>query len=134
MITYTILIVDDDPDDIEILRSAFHEIGAREIQGVLSMPQALDHLQSIEDINDLPKLIITDLNMPGQNGYELLRFLKASPRYRHIPVIVCSTSVSCKEKETSLSLGAIDYIPKPVLVVDYKNLAAKMVARINIDV
>ena len=131
MLTCRILIVDDDPDDIDLLRSSFHEIGVKEVQGVHSMLKTIEFLQSIDDLNDLPKIIITDLNMPGQNGYELLKFLKNNTRYKHIPVIVFSTSISCKEIETSMALGALDYISKPVLLEDYIDFAFKMNARIT---
>lgn len=131
MITCHILIVDDDPDDIDLLRSALHEIGVKEVHGVYSMQKAIEFLQPIVAINDLPKLIITDLNMPCHNGYELLKFVKTSPRYLHIPVIVFSTSLLGKEIQTSLALGALEYIPKPVLVEDYIDLAVKIKSLIN---
>ena len=126
MVTCQILIVDDDPDDIDILRTSFSEIGVKEVDGVESMRGAIAFLQSIADPNNLPKIIITDLNMPGQNGYDLLKCLKASAQFQHIPVIVFSTSLSNKEKEVSLSLGALDYIPKPILVEDYTDVAIKI--------
>lgn len=90
------------------------------------MRGAIAFLQSIADPNHLPKIIITDLNMPGENGLELLKLLKASAQFHHIPVIVFSTSLSNKETEVCLSLGALDYIPKPVQVEDYRNVVVKI--------
>ena len=60
-----ILIVDDDPDDREILIDTFQQIGLNLVQGVSSAETALAYLQAIEEDEELPKLIITDLNMPG---------------------------------------------------------------------
>ena len=77
------------------------------------------------------RIVNTDLNMPCQSGYDFLHFLKASPLYKDIPVIIFSTSVSEKELETSLASGALDYIPKPVLIEDYKGVAFKMNAKIT---
>ena len=131
MLTCRILIVDDDSDDIDLLLSSFHEIGVKEVHGVHSMPEAIKFLQFLGDLNALPKIIITDLNMPGQNGFELLKFLKNTTLYKQIPVIVFSTSISCKEIETSLALGALDYIPKPVLLEDYIDFASKINTRIS---
>ena len=131
MLPCKILIVDDDRDDLDLLHSSFYEIGVKNIHTVESMREAIEFLKSAAGINILPKLIITDLNMPGQSGYDFLKFLKTTPHYMHIPVIIFSTSVSDKEIRKSLLLGAIDYIPKPVNLKDYVELAIKMNARIE---
>ena len=68
-----------------------------------------------------------------QISYELLKFLKTTPLYMHIPVIIFSTSISEKEIKKSLSLGALDYIPKPILIEDYIDLVSKMNKRITGD-
>ena len=133
MVTCRILIVDDDRDDLDLLCSSFHEIGVKEIHAVESVQEAIEFLQNADDKKELPKLIVTDLNMPGQCGYELLKFLKTTPLYMHIPVIIFSTSISEKEIKKSLSLGALDYIPKPILIEDYIDLVSKMNKRITGD-
>jgi len=128
-----ILIVDDDPDDIDILCASFQEIGVKNAHGVQSMQRAIELLESITDEIKLPAIIITDLNMPRQNGYELLKFIKASTRYKQIPIIVLSTSLSSNEIKKSLGLGALGYIPKPVLKEEYINLAVKIKSMIKND-
>lgn len=133
MVTCRILIVDDDRDDLDLLCSSFHEIGVKEVNAVESVQEAIEFLQNADDKKVLPKLIVTDLNMPGQCGYELLKILKTTPLYMHIPVIIFSTSISEKEIKKSLSLGALDYIPKPILIEDYIDLVSKMNKRITGD-
>jgi CheY-like chemotaxis protein len=126
MRTCNILVVDDDPDDRDILTETFQQIGVERIYGVATAEAAIVFLQEIADDRDLPKLIITDLNMPGISGYELLRALKEMHRYQHIPVIVCSTSSAVYEAENCLASGAKDYITKPSAISDYLHITHKM--------
>jgi CheY-like chemotaxis protein len=58
-----------------------------------------------------PASIVLDIMMPKEDGWELLRTLKADPNSRHIPVIVCSV---LKEPDLASMLGAFAYLPKPV--------------------
>jgi CheY-like chemotaxis protein len=82
----------------------------------------LSHLYSIKEDTQLPRLIITDINMPKMTGLELLALLKANARYKHIKVIVLSTAykqdydIQCKE------LGATDFIQKPSSFAEMKDL------------
>jgi CheY-like chemotaxis protein len=127
MLTCKILIVDDDSDDLEILVETFNKVGVERALGVSSAEEAISFLQSITNDEDLPELIVTDLNMPGINGHELLRALKEMSRYQHIPVVVvCSTSDSIHEMERCLRSGARDYLTKPNSLAGYLNITRKM--------
>jgi CheY-like chemotaxis protein len=128
MFTCKILIVDDDPDDREILIDTLKESGVQQVYGVGSAQEAFAFLQGIKEEQYLPKLIVTDLNMPGINGQELLNALKEMSRYRHIPVIVCSTSSSPVDMKNCLSSGAKDYLTKPTEFAGYLNLTQKLSA------
>ena len=77
-----LLIIDDDKEDVEILTEAFSECGVNEIQYVFSAMQAFMYLQSIDNKEDLPKLIITDLYLPGISGKEFLTDLKRMEKYQ----------------------------------------------------
>ena len=63
--------------------------------------------------SSLPELILLDVMLPGENGVELLRRLKAQPRYRDIPVIMATAKGAEYDKIQSLDLGADDYLVKP---------------------
>jgi len=121
-----VLVVDDDADDRDILIETFQQIGVARVEGVDSAEAAIAFLQAIPADQDLPKLIITDLNMPGISGSELLCGLKQMSRYQHIPVIVCSTSSSPKEMENCLASGATDYVTKPSAVSDYVQITHRL--------
>ncbi|MEW6220470.1 MAG: HD domain-containing phosphohydrolase [Thermodesulfobacteriota bacterium] len=75
---------------------------------------ALDGETALEDIaNGPPDLILLDIMMPGLNGYEVCRRLKANPRTRDIPVIFLSALTGEDDEVAGLKLGAVDYIAKP---------------------
>ena len=76
MAGHKILIIDDDTDDVEILSEAFTQNGVKSVNYVHSAIQAFMYLESIENKEDLPKLIVTDLYLPGITGKEFLADLK----------------------------------------------------------
>ncbi|RYY98772.1 MAG: response regulator [Chitinophagaceae bacterium] len=121
-----ILIIDDDPDDREFLIDSFRQTGVEGIVGVASAEAAFAFLQQIPDGHDLPRLIVTDLNMPGINGYEFLRALKQIQRYRHIPVIVCSTSSMPTDAQAARASGAEAFITKPATFSEYVHVTQQM--------
>ncbi len=112
---FQILVVDDDLEDRLILDIFFKEeqldshVTYRE-----NGQQALHFLENISDDSLLPRLIVLDLNMPILNGTQTLFQLKQTLRFRNIPVIIFSTSQNETEKRKCLSLGAVDYMVKPL--------------------
>lgn len=126
MRTCNILIVDDDSDDRDIFLETFQQIGVENVYGVASAEAAIVFLQKITEDKDLPKLIITDVNMPSVNGLELLRVLKQIKRYQQIPIIVCSTSSAHHHAEACLAAGATDYITKPSTMSGYLTITRQL--------
>lgn len=121
MITFQIVIVDDDEDDRELLREAFEKAGIEPVLVVSSAQALFRYLQKIED-NRFPSLIVTDLNMPETNGLELLKTLKTTERLKTIPVVVWSTANDPKEMKSARLLGAEDYVIKPIRLTGYQEL------------
>jgi len=101
----TILVVDDNADMIGLFQRylAGYEVT---IVGVTDSAQTLPLATKLQ-----PRLITLDVMMPQQDGWEVLQRLKESPETQHIPVIVCSV---LKESRLALSMGASDYITKPI--------------------
>lgn len=109
-----ILIADDDQEDRFLLDIAFKEIGSFEnLFMVENGVQVIDYLNACNDNAALPALIVLDLNMPVLGGIDTLQRLKATERFRNIPVIIHSTSMYEAEKEKCLQIGAVDFIKKP---------------------
>jgi twitching motility two-component system response regulator PilH len=62
----------------------------------------------------LPDLILMDVVMPGQNGFQLTRTITRDPRYAHLPVIMCTSKNQETDRVWGLRQGAKDYVVKPV--------------------
>jgi CheY-like chemotaxis protein len=108
----TILLVDDDSDDREILRDAF--VAKHKDNREYVFIETGDHLlEYLENNGELPALVMLDLNMPGKDGREALKQIKSDERWRSIPIIIFTTSGSQRDKEMSYSLGANCFITKP---------------------
>jgi putative two-component system response regulator len=104
----TILIVDDSADSVELIGSILK--GQYRVKAAIDGGRALD----IALGEDPPDLILLDIVMPGLDGYEVCSRLKKSPKAAEIPVIFLTAKSDAVDEERGLSLGAEDYIAKPV--------------------
>jgi len=104
---HTILIVDDAPENIDILRAILspHYHVKVASTGERALKIALGEVS--------PDLILLDIMMPGIDGYEVCRTLKANPDKKHIPIIFVTSMEEQEDEEFGLQLGAEDYIIKP---------------------
>src|ERR1700687_1818160 len=85
-----ILLVEDNPHDVEITRRALEK---GQVTNRLTVAQdGQQALDILAENRDLPSLILLDLNLPRVDGIEVLKVIKADPALRHIPVIVLTTS------------------------------------------
>ena len=125
-----ILIIDDDEDDIGILSEALAQAGVDQLHYVFSAMQAFIHLQETP-ADCLPKLIITDLYLPGITGAEFLQDLKKMEKYKDILVVVLSTIKSETEIKRYLELGAADFLHKPNTYEDYLKVAEQIKQKIK---
>jgi two-component system response regulator len=114
-----ILVVKDDPDDLELLRHTFGEMGIRNpVEIARDGQEALDYVfcTGAHAGRDAiaPQLILLDLNLPKIGGIEVLRAIKADPRTRAIPVVILTSSREERDMVEGYQLGANSYIQKPV--------------------
>jgi CheY-like chemotaxis protein len=107
----TILIVDDDPDDVQLFCEAIAEIN--KTFHCFFAENGEEALQRLKAAIVKPDFIFLDLNMPRMSGTQCLMQLKNNPQFANIPVIIYSTSKIKKDVEESLRLGAISFITKP---------------------
>jgi len=108
-----ILMIDDDVEDRMLMQDMLTEIGVPDIAHYEENGEnALSYLEKLSP-NELPAVIVLDLNMPKLNGTQVLKLLKADEKLRDITVIIYSTSVNYIEKEQTLKLGAHSYVIKP---------------------
>ena len=118
-----ILYVEDDADDIYFFRESLAKSGTKvNFTSAGNGEEALYYLHEISKLEELPALIILDLNMPRQDGRQTLRYLKESPVFTDIPVVILSTSENKLDKETCKKLGAVSYIQKPTYFEEYEQV------------
>ena len=115
-----ILLVEDNPDDVELTRLAFEEANvANPVVVAADGAEALDYLfargkYAGRDPKQLPSIVLLDLNLPKLDGREVLQAIRANPATRELPVIVLTTSAEPFDVEASYALGVNSYIQKPV--------------------
>ncbi len=127
---FTILIADDDLDDVQLTRDCIDEnkLPIR-VNDVNDGQFLLDHLNSLaSDTQEsvLPHLILLDLNMPRKTGLEALQELKADARLCRIPVIVFSTSKAQKDIDKAYELGASCFVSKPNTLEEWCDKMGKL--------
>ena len=117
-----ILYVEDNDDNVYVLKRWFSIVGFELIvandgeQGVAMAAQAL------------PDLILMDQSLPGIDGWEAARQIKASPVTRHIPVIALTANAMSGDREKALAAGCDDFDTKPV---DFERLVEKIRAHVK---
>ncbi|MCX2979055.1 diguanylate cyclase [Candidatus Marimicrobium litorale] len=103
----SILIIEDDPSNRRIIAktlSPFYRV-VMASDGSKGVLRAKKHR---------PSLILLDINLPDQSGFDVLKTLKKNEDTRDIPVLCLTAATTEKEEEKSLSLGAVDFIGKPI--------------------
>jgi two-component system response regulator len=115
-----ILLVEDNPDDVELALLALseHRLGNR-IHVARDGAEALDFLfgagqPEAHTVKPAPRLILLDLKLPKVDGLEVLQRIKGEPQTRHIPVVVLTSSREERDVVQSYQLGVNSYIVKPV--------------------
>ena len=113
-----VLLVEDDPGDVQLTKEAFEEHKVRNRLTVVSDGvDALAYLRrdpSVYPDAVRPDLILLDLNLPRRDGREILGEIKADEDLRTIPVVVLTTSEAEEDIARSYDLGANAYVTKPV--------------------
>ncbi len=103
-----VLVVDDTPDNLLLMRELLEE--QYRVRTAGSGPAGLR--AAVEEPR--PDLILLDVNMPGMDGYEVCRRLKADPLTRDIPLMFLTARADRDDEQQGLALGAVDYLGKPV--------------------
>lgn len=106
----TILVVDDNADNIDVLNGILRPF--YKVKAALNGEVAL----KIAHSKHKPDLILLDVMMPGMDGHEVCRQLKANPITSDIPVIFVTAKTEIQDEKIGFELGAVDYITKPVSV------------------
>jgi len=104
----TILVVDDTPENIDVLNSI---LGAEfSVKVALNGKRGVDLAES----HPQPDMILLDIMMPDMDGYQVISYLKSNPATVNIPVIFVTGKSNVADEAKGLKLGAVDYITKPI--------------------
>lgn len=117
---YLILSIDDDPDDIAMLKDAFDSLQVNyRLVEAHNGEEGVKALQQLSDAGTLPCLIVLDINMPKMDGREAFNAIRKESRFAEIPVVIFSTSSSPMDK-MFFSRKSVEYFVKPI---DFKKLS-----------
>jgi CheY-like chemotaxis protein len=106
----SLLVIDDNVDDIEIVRVALKSLGF-EIQ----MDEALDGEMAIRLLNDKgfrPNFVLLDLKLPGMSGIDVLREIRSDEKFEGLPVFISTCSILDSDISEAMAAGASGYISK----------------------
>jgi len=109
-----ILLVEDNPDDVELTLRVFrnHHV-ANEVVVARDGVEALELLHG-QSPGHLPSLVLLDLKLPRVDGLEVLRRIRSNPATARLPVVILTTSLEERDIIASYDLGANSYVQKPV--------------------
>jgi CheY-like chemotaxis protein len=116
----TILLVEDNPSDIELTKRALQKAHImNKLVTAETGEEALDYLFGTgpytgRDVHDMPTLILLDIKLPGLDGIEVLRHIRQSPLTHRQPVVILTSSKEEQDIAASYDLGANSYVRKPI--------------------
>lgn len=129
---FSILQVEDNEDDVLLLRRAFkHASINNPIQVVSDGEQAIDYLAGTGPFANrkkypLPGLVLLDLKLPGKSGLEVLEWIREQPALKTVPVVVFSSWANKSDVEHATHVGSDSYVLKPMDVDQYNEFAKRL--------
>ena len=122
MSRFKILVVDDEPRNLQLLRQIL-----KDDYDLVFAKSGEDALKNIE--TNLPDLVLCDVMMPGLSGFEVCERMKADARTQHVPVIFVSAMGEEADEQKGIDVGGSDYLVKPV-----RPAMVKLKARIHLSI
>ncbi|TVZ55584.1 response regulator receiver domain-containing protein [Lutibacter sp. Hel_I_33_5] len=122
MVSYNILLIEDDEIERIKFRRVCQKNGAS--HKIVEASNGEKALELLQNKDELPNIILLDLNMPKMNGLEFLKTLKKDDALKYVPIFVLSTSNNYKDIKDCYSLGVCGYLIKPLHFEVYKEKIA----------
>jgi two-component system, chemotaxis family, response regulator PixH len=117
-----VLVVEDSPSELELISSYLRESG----YVVISTNNAKDAITKTTEYK--PDVVVTDVVMPGMNGFELCRNLKKNPETKQLPVVVCTSKNQELDRLWGMKQGVDVYVTKPFTREDILRAIKSVVA------
>ena len=127
MKSINILLVEDNEGDILLTTEALEDSKIiNTITVIRDGKKAVDFFEGLNSKADMPDLVLLDINLPKMSGHEVLAYIKKSEKYKHIPVIMLTTSSSERDILSAYKHYANCYITKPIDIADFMSAIAKI--------
>jgi two-component system response regulator len=128
----TILLVEDSPDDAALAEAAFARLGldhhlAVAADGETALEYLLHDGAGGDRARSMPDLVLLDLKLPGIDGFEVLRRVRADARAGLLPVVVLTSSIEERDVVACYRLGANSYIRKPINFDEFVQVLGQLV-------
>jgi two-component system, chemotaxis family, response regulator Rcp1 len=127
---FRILIADDDEEDVQLTKECLadnrHPVAVNEVEDGQYLIDLLKNKLPVNGGNQLPQLILLDINMPRKDGLQALKEIKEDLQLCKIPVVMFTTSVAPKDIERAYALGANCYVTKPQSVQEWCKVVADL--------
>jgi len=121
------LLVDDDPNDIELVQLAIQDLTAIHTLDILTDgAQAVEYLLGSAErspVATLPRFLLMDLKLPKLTGVEVLQALRQDPRTRYLPVVIMTSSSEDRDLNNCYDLSVNSYVVKPVNFLRFQEFA-----------
>ena len=127
-----ILLVEDNPDDVELTKRALKRSGVvNELVVTRDGVEALDYVfcrgsYAVRDPSVIPTVILLDLKLPKLNGFEVLKQIRASEQTKLLPVVILTSSKEEQDVLSGYKLGANSYVRKPVDFIQFTEAARQL--------
>lgn len=121
-----VLLIEDDAIEVMKLNRTVSKLGLT--HNIIEANNGEEALKLLEKKDQLPDIILLDLNMPRINGIEFLKILKADERLRYIPTIILTTSNNQQDLLECYKIGIAGYMLKPLKYEDYVSKIEKLLA------
>jgi len=125
-----ILLVEDDIDDVDLLKDALLENNVEyQMEVIMEGDKVFKYLESVET---LPEIIVMDLNLPRTGGKEILQEIKSNYTLTQIPIVVLTTSSSKEDIEYCINMGISKFITKPATLEGWNNTIKAILHVVNL--
>lgn len=104
----TIVLIDDKPSVLDQWQTLLSD----HFQKIIAVTNGIQALEVCDNI--IPDVILSDLDMPIMDGFELLKTLKSNPKTAQIPIVICSSTTDITTQYLCKTLGALEYLEKPL--------------------
>lgn len=120
-----VLLVEDNEDERLFMKEGFTATGLYEV--VAEAGNGNEMLELLQQPGfSLPELVLSDLNMPGKNGYDVIKDVRADAKWAGIPVAIITTAPQYPFAQRCKQLGACAYYTKPDTFLEYQTFAASI--------